>query len=693
MPRRWVYHRRPGPTLITSLVTTSRDLLRTAGRASLHVPSGNIYEAGYDRRSDSHEARTVPEAGPGNPPHVTRWEDSCPALEVLQHYDRCTRVQILASDRLCRILRLSQEDELNRKLFLAAYRTGKYLRHLSEGRFDEITEAANNQEYDGYFSDLRHRLSTASTSVATALRMRSDPQPRTSMALTVPPVYEPSDLPPYTATIAPPEYSPAVANGQVTRDAPPCLAAGCPVAKLGIEHSCGQYNHNGQVGPVTTSQGGWLSFGPSNPPPTVWNCYNRMVLGVASQLQTEIVKSFVRYHGPNARSSRPLPSLLQSAHIPEYIEQLLPHGTNQGRMGRIPSPATRNEDPKRSENLDVEGYMNLMHHLTHLQASPRRNHRFPQAQSMLGPEPWDPQRLPLTSGVARYPLINTADENGHLQLDQVAGRQRSRYHSSTRRIEPDTASLVPEPLRIPHRRASILSSNNLHFAGHSRASEPSHHRAPEEQRPARRVSARPALADVARSPNTLLEVPPRPDGHPPIANMYPQTSQSHRPERRRHRHSTSTVPTNPGVHLRRQPFYGHVYSLNRQSTRQPLADGTSPAAACSRAPVAVRPATRTASAVTRPHTPYPSLPPDHPGTVGLQANHGAGILGTFEWERNAENCDNAQLLATLAAERGSHAEEGAAVAAEEEVRDSDIMTYEAVYERYAPRAHASDYLV
>lgn len=702
MPRRWVYPQRPAPSLATSLITTSRDLLRSVRRALLDVASiGNTHEPGHDRRTEdhSHQARRIPEAGPGNPPHAAPWEDSSPALEVIQHYDRFTRVQILANDRISQILQLSPEDELNRQFFLASYRTSNYLRHLSEGRFDENSEAANNQEYDGYLSDLRHRISTASTSVAIALR--SDPQPPLRMALTVPPAYEPSDLPPYTATTAPPEYSLETPRGHITRDVPPCLAAKCPVAKLGIEHSCGVYHHGGQVGPTTTAQGAWLpSFGPCNPPPMVWRSYNRMVLGIASQAQVDMVMSFIRYHGPNPKSSRPPPLLARNADIPEYMEQLLPHGTNQGRMGRVPSPATQNENPAKREDFDDEGNVNAMHHHTHLQVPPRQHHRPPQAQSLLGPEPWDPERLPIISSV-RYPTNDRAADYEYSQPDRRIGHQRTLHQASSRRIEPGAASLVPDPLRISRRGASILPSNNVGLSRDSRTSEPSHYRASEEQRPACRVSARPVLADLGRSPNALLQVSPRPDGYRPIANMYPQTTQSHRPqsqhpERHRNRHSTSTAPTNQGVYLLRQPFYSHLYSIDRRPIRQRLAATTPPAAPRFRVSATVHSSASTETsaepASTRPHTPYPRPSPNHRDIVDLHANNGGGILGTFDWETNVENLDNERLLATMVEPDDTPPDENDVMAVEG-VFDTEMMTNETMFERYASWAQASYYLI
>lgn len=697
MPRRWLYHHRPAPSLITSLITTSRHLFRTVGRALSVASIRDTHEPGYDRRTEghSHQARRAPDAGPSNPLCAAPWEDSSPALEVIQHYDRFTRVQILADNRICRILQLSPEDELNREIFLATYRTSNYLRHLSGGRFDENSDTANNQEYDSYLSDLRHRISTASTSAAMALRKRSNPQRPRRMALTVPPAYEPSDLPTYTATTAPPEYSLETTGGHTTRNVPTCLAAECPLVKSGIEHSCGVYHHKGQVGPTTTPQGLWLpSFGPSNPPPEVWRSYNRMVLGIASQVQAEMVKSFVRYHGPNPRSSRPPSLLVRNADIPEFMDQLLPHGTNQGRMSRVPSPATRIEGPVKGEESD-EGYVNAMHRHLHSQVPPRRHHRLPRTQALLGPEPWDPERLPIISRVARHATNNRSADNEYLRPDRRTGRQRTLRRPSTPRTEPGTASLVLEPLQIPRRGASILPSNDVRLSRDSRTSQPSHYRAAEEQHPACRVSARPVLADLVRSPNEILEIPPRPDGYSPIANMYPQTTQSHRPqshrpERRRNRQSISTAPTNQGVHLLRQPFYSHLYNIDRRSIRQRLAATTPPAALGSRVSATVHPSASTEPTPTRPHTPYPRPPADHQGTVDSRANNGGGILGTFEWETNVENLENERLLAIVAEPDNTPADENDDTPVGEGLLD---ITDETMFEQYASWAQASYYLI
>ncbi|KAL8762640.1 MAG: hypothetical protein Q9184_001394 [Pyrenodesmia sp. 2 TL-2023] len=680
--------------------------LQTRRRAFDVASIGNTRERGHDRRTDghSHQDRRVPDGDPRNPPRAAPWEDSCLALEVIQHYDRFTRVQILANDRICQVLQLSPEDELNRQFFLASYRTSNYLTHLSEGRFDENSEAANNQEYDGYLYDLRHRISAASTSVVIALRTRNDPQPPLRMALTVPPAYEPSDLPTYTATIAPPEYSLETPRGHTSRDAPPCLAADCPVVRSGIGHSCGVYHHNGQVGPMTIPKGVRLpSFGPSNPPPEVWKSYNRMVLGIASQVQVDMIESFIRYHGPSPRSSRPPPLLVRNADIPEYMEQLLPHGTNQGRMSRIPSPATGNEDPVKRENSDDGVYVDSMRHYTHLQVHPRRHYQLPRTQSLLGPEPWDPERLPIISSAARHPSNNRAAGYEHLQPDRQTGHQRNLHQPSTRRIERGAASLVPEPLRIPRRRrASIFSSNNVRLSRDPSVSEPSHYRASERHRPACRVSARPVLADPTRSPNALLEVPRRPDGYAPIANMYSQTTQSHRsqsrrPERRRNRHQNSTAPNDRGVHLLRQPFYSHLYNIDRRTVRQRLATTRISAAPRLRVSAIIHPSasteTSTEPAPTRLHTPYPRAPPDLSDTADLHVDNGGGILGTFNWETNVENVDDERLLAILAGADDALADENNDTMAAEELLDNDMMTDETMFERFASWGQASYYLI
>lgn len=60
-----------------------------------------------------------------------------------------------------------------------------------------------------------------------------------------------------------------------------------------------------------------------------------MVLGIASQVRVDMVKSFVRYQRPSQKSSH-LPSLVVlKADIAEYLEQLLPHDTKQeNEVGR-----------------------------------------------------------------------------------------------------------------------------------------------------------------------------------------------------------------------------------------------------------------------------------------------------------------------------------------------------------------------
>lgn len=73
-------------------------------------------------------------------------------------------------------------------------------------------------------------------------------------------------------------------------------------------------------------------------------------------------------------------------------------------------------------------------------------------------------------------------------------------------------------MAYPSRGASILPSENTRPLEDSQSSESSRHRTQGGQRPARRVPAHAALADI-RFPNSLVEAPSRPDGYTPIANM------------------------------------------------------------------------------------------------------------------------------------------------------------------------------
>ncbi|KAL8923274.1 MAG: hypothetical protein Q9208_004674 [Pyrenodesmia sp. 3 TL-2023] len=364
-------------------------------------------------------------------------------------------------------------------------------------------------------------------------------------------------------------------------------------------------------------------------------------------------------------------------------------------MGRVPSPATRIEDPVKGKEFDDEGYVNVMHRHLHSQVPPRRHHRLPQTQALLSPEPWDPERLPIISRVARHATNNRAAYNEYLQPDRRTGRQHTLHQPPTPRTEPGAASLGLEPLRIPRRGASILRSNDVRLSRDSRTSEPSHYRAAEERHPARRVSARPVLDGLALSPNSLLEVPPRPDGYTPIANMYPHTTQSHppqsyRPERRRNRQSISTTPTDQGVHLLRQPFYNHLYNIDRRSVRQRVAATTPPAAPRSRVSAIVHPSASTEPTPTRPHTPYPRPPPGHQETFDSRAYNGGGILGTFDWETNVENLENERLLAILAEAVNTPADENDDTTVGEGLWDT---TDETMFEQYASWAQASYHLI
>ncbi|KAI4183789.1 MAG: hypothetical protein L6R41_005187 [Letrouitia leprolyta] len=138
-----------------------------------------------------------------------------------------------------------------RPILLANYRTLQFAEDLAFGRHDGYSIALRNQEYDHYYSDLRTCVELISEGAAEALQELADPHLPPGIVLTIPPIYEPTDLPLYTATILPPRYSLTVPAGHVTLDAPLCNERDCPVRILGIEHSCGLYHHKGQIGPVT----------------------------------------------------------------------------------------------------------------------------------------------------------------------------------------------------------------------------------------------------------------------------------------------------------------------------------------------------------------------------------------------------------------------------------------------------------
>lgn len=162
-------------------------------------------------------------------------------LQVLMTIEVTQRFRELADDAYPINQPLSAEGQAERTHILGVYRTHAFVEDLAIGEFDQDPTLLRNQEYDSYYTDLRHYVSTSSPTAALALGMRT-PQPPPSIALTIPPIYEPSDLPAYTATKLPPPYSLKVLGGHGTRDVPPCVAASCPVRGLGIEHSCGLYH-------------------------------------------------------------------------------------------------------------------------------------------------------------------------------------------------------------------------------------------------------------------------------------------------------------------------------------------------------------------------------------------------------------------------------------------------------------------
>lgn len=178
-------------------------------------------------------------------------------------------------------------------------------------------------EHDSYYSDLWKRISCSSFQAAAALNQRVQPHRKPGILLTIPPRYEPSDLPAYTATVSPPSYSAELPEGHVSKDIPLCTALNCPLRVYGIEHTQGLYHHNGQVGPKIHPGHSYLpSFGQSNPPPNVWNAYNLLILDVNTDYQANLVKTFVRLHG------RPWTALEDNKESP--VTKEIPNPTSGG---------------------------------------------------------------------------------------------------------------------------------------------------------------------------------------------------------------------------------------------------------------------------------------------------------------------------------------------------------------------------
>ncbi|KAL8771707.1 MAG: hypothetical protein Q9209_002898 [Squamulea sp. 1 TL-2023] len=234
----------------------------------------------------NYEARTL-----NGPPNNSR----DPELLEQRMNEIYRRMRILCDDS--RFRHLDANVQSQRSQFLGWYRTNEFLNDLAAGHHDGFAAALDNQEHDSYYSELWKRMSHNSWKAAQALRERINPHRKPRIALTVPPRYHPSDLPAYTATESPPNYSAHVPEGHVARDVPLCTARDCPLRILGIEHSLGLYHHNGQVGPKIHPEGNYLpSFGGSNPPPNVWDAYNHLVLDVNTDYQAKLVKAFIRYH-------------------------------------------------------------------------------------------------------------------------------------------------------------------------------------------------------------------------------------------------------------------------------------------------------------------------------------------------------------------------------------------------------------
>ncbi|KAL8966063.1 MAG: hypothetical protein Q9197_006201 [Variospora fuerteventurae] len=123
------------------------------------------------------------EGAPWRRPTRGDWE-----LQALMTMEVAERFRELADDAHPINQPFSAEEQVARRHILGDYRTNDFVEDLANGMLDQDPALLRNQEYDSYYS------------------MRT-PQPSPSTALTVPPIYEPSDLPPYTSTNSPPQYS------------------------------------------------------------------------------------------------------------------------------------------------------------------------------------------------------------------------------------------------------------------------------------------------------------------------------------------------------------------------------------------------------------------------------------------------------------------------------------------------------
>ncbi|CAL8577961.1 hypothetical protein XPA_003768 [Xanthoria parietina] len=216
--------------------------------------------------------------------------------EELRLADLFRRVRLLSND--AHFQHLSTHDSNLRTQALDWYREEAFVRDLANGRHDGFAEALRNQEHDSYYSDLWQRISNSDSRAAVALQQRVQPHRKPRIALTVPPRYEPSDLPSYTPPVSPPNYCVQLPEGHISKDVPLCTDLACPLRVYGIEHTQGLYNHEGQPGPRIHPGGSRLpSFGQSNPPPNVWHAYNLLILDVNNDYQANLVKAFVRLHG------------------------------------------------------------------------------------------------------------------------------------------------------------------------------------------------------------------------------------------------------------------------------------------------------------------------------------------------------------------------------------------------------------
>ncbi|KAL8984700.1 MAG: hypothetical protein Q9177_004629 [Variospora cf. flavescens] len=483
----------------------------------------------------------------------------------------------------------SAEGQVDRTHILGDYRTNDFVEDLANGMFDQDPALLRNQEYDSYYSDLRRYLSSYSAQAALFLGMRTL-QPSPSIALTVPPIYEPSDLPPYTSTSLPPQYSLKNAlsyDSELSIHADSItLGSTCLPAKTvskngivnGIEHK--NLRRKGRI-PWPQEQCLSVKFA---------NEASKQREDLEEEDFAEAYMRAMHHHTPPQVSQRHYSRQYQA-----YSRSGLP-SRNFGLLQASPVIETRVVDTQAPTHEREQPPARARHQRS---LHPPLAYPYPAGDVSLRHEP---------VRVAPRAAPTLPQANVHLRetshLDQQTRSCGSGNEQSALRIStgPALANIVPtqDVSVIDWQYHSPLAADNIV----SPAQRPTRHEAHRNTR----SSCQSPISSNTSSIYTALEA---------------ITSGASHLHQRRGSHRHRTASTNDDVHIGRQSFNDNLYDTHQRPAHPALPDSTSAHRHHLQVPTTAAPGSTPRIPRTNAESPY------------RMSNRVGGPLGAFDWESDA----------------------------------------------------------